>query len=182
MLGLVQPPETIDGAKPDFQAHEVGKFCQLLIKGNPGIVEMLFTEHMQVETAHWSVLRANGEQFLTKHTVEQYLGYAKGQLTNMKRGGRLHTKGGSYNEKWAYHMIRILSDAERIVEGAEPLVWKDGSERDRLMAVRHGEWTAERVEEEAASVLDRIESKKPWNLPDEPPLGLLNEWLLAARG
>jgi predicted nucleotidyltransferase len=43
ILGLFKRPDTVDGTKPDFQAHEVGKFCELLIKGNPAIVEMLFT-------------------------------------------------------------------------------------------------------------------------------------------
>jgi hypothetical protein len=136
---------------------------------------------MQVTSDHWGNLRDLRRQFLTKRSVEQYLGYARGQLTNLKHGSRLHTKGGAFNEKWAYHMLRILYDAERIVDGNEPMVWKDGPERDRLMAVRHGEFTQEQLESQATSLLERIEGKQPWDLPDEPPTVVLNDWLLGAR-
>src|SRR6185503_19803307 len=48
VLSLTPAAETTqnnEGAeKPDFSFHEVGKFSSLLLTGNPGIVEMLFTE------------------------------------------------------------------------------------------------------------------------------------------
>lgn len=178
-LGIPKPPDSI----PDFQVHEVGKFAQLLLKGNPGIVEMLFTERMQYcnFAFGWRSLLEMRRIFLCKKTVEQYLGYANEQLKKLARGSGLHSKGGVYGEKWGYHMYRVATDALRIAQGGAPLVWKEGPERETLMQIRRGEWTKERVESETLAVIKKIEDLKPWPLPDLPDKALLGNWLIGVR-
>lgn len=182
MLGLDPAPETVDGKGPDFQFHEVRKFCGLLLKGNPGIVEMLFTERMEESSPEWNELREIRRAFLTQRTVKQYLGYAEGQLKKLAHGQSVHSKGGVPGEKWAYHMIRLLLDADRISKGDEPKVWKDGSELDLLMEIRRGAKSQTQIEQLAKDMTRNIDARKPWKLPEEVDRELLNAWLLKVRG
>lgn len=185
LLSLDPPSETLTGEKPDYQVHEVKKFCDLLMKGNPGIIEMLFTDKLMTTTAAWEELRAERKKFLTTTVVEQYLGWAGGQLHKLAaKGGKggLHSKGGVYNEKWAYHLIRILLDVKRIATGQEPLVWKEGEERELLLRVRREEIGQSVVEQMAKKMVAEIDSLKPWPLPEQPDKVFLNNWLLRIRG
>lgn len=185
LLGIDDPKETVDREKPDVQAHEAKKFCKLLLKGNPGILEMLWTEKMEYVSAPWLALKKHRDRFLSCEAVKQYLGYAEGQLKKLAHhGGKggLHTKGGDYNEKWAYHIVRLLTDARRIAKGEGPLVWKDeGVERALLMDIRANKFSREAVESLARSLMIQIEECKPWPLPEVGDKDFLNRWLLAVR-
>lgn len=181
ILSLHPPPQTVDGKSPDFEAHEALKFCQLLLKGNPGMVECLFTERDQLMTPPWRELRDQRDRFLSQRVVLQYLGYGQGQLKRFDVGRRLHTKGGRQNEKWLYHMIRVLLDARRIVIGQAPIVYKVGEEHDLLMDIRQGKIAPNIVIKMAKEIIKEIDATKPWKLP---PLGdeeYLNTWLMNIR-
>ncbi len=142
---------------------------------------MLFTDRMQFCDRAWNDLAQHRRLFLCKKTVEQYLGYANEQMKKLARGSGLHSKGGVYGEKWGYHMYRVVTDALRIAQGGEPRVWKDGAERETLMQIRRGEWTKERMESETLAIIKKIESLKPWSLPDLPDKAYLEHWLIGVR-
>jgi hypothetical protein len=59
-------------------------------------------------------------------------------MRRLVSGRSLHTAGGGYNEKWAYHVLRLLGDLKRLCVGKPPQVWVEGTERDLLMRVREG--------------------------------------------
>jgi len=191
VLSLNPPPSTwnhdSDEEDVDYQFFEVHKFCELLVKGNPAILEMLYTENYYVSTPEWDRLRNLRHLFLSCEVVRQYLGYMSGQLKKLiahdGKGG-LHTKGGSYNEKWAYHAMRLSEDAKRIASGKSPVVWKEGTERDFLMTVRNGglslEACKELIEKSIADV-DALKEGESWPIPDEADRNVLNEWLLDIR-
>ena len=181
MLSVRGPRETTDHKKPDLEAHEAAKFCRLLLKGNPGMVEMLFTERHCVTSPAWLALQENRQRFLSRQVVFQYTGYARGQLQRLRNGTRLHTKGGEYNTKWAYHALRVAADALRIASGQAPVVWKEGDERDLLLAVRRGEWSQEQVEEEIARRLQAVDEAAPWPLPERGEEAWLDGWLFELR-
>lgn len=190
LLSLSPPADSVsnpDGSKPDYQAHEVGKFSQLLLKGNPTVIEMLFSDRLCFETPIWQRLKAERKRFLCAHSVKQYLGYVQGQMARLlKHGGKsgLHSKGGAINEKWSYHCIRLLSDAERIAKGQEPVIWKeDGSEeRELLMKIRTDQVGQEAIEQLIRQGIARIDGMKPWPIPDEGDRQFLEDWLLDLRG
>jgi predicted nucleotidyltransferase len=183
-LGLDRPAETVQNKegqeKPDYSFHEVGKFCNLLLTGNPGILEMLFTERLFHSTDDWQPLVENRHRFLSKSAVNHYVGYAEGQLKRLKSDSYLHTSGGKYNEKWAYHLMRLLIDADRIVSGGEPVVWKVGEEREFLMRIRCGEMTQEEVEREANSHIDKLRNTVS-AIREKGDRVFLNDWLVALR-
>lgn len=182
LVGLHPPGDTLTGGKPDYQVHEAKKFCDLLLKGNPGIVEMLFTDRFAWAAPEWEPLRRERRKFLTGNVVRQYLGYSVAQLQRLRHGRPVHSKGGVPGEKWAYHMARVAWDAERIAAGGEPKVWKDGEEREKLMAVRTGAWTTERAVGEAEAAIARTDAAKPWPIPEQADEDFLNGWLLSVRG
>ena len=185
ILGLFGAKDNVvnkEGEKPDFQAQEVGKFCRLLLKGNPGILECLFSKKFVYETREWLELKAQRKRFLTVQAVGQYVGYAKGQLQKLRAGTSLHTKGGKFCEKWGYHLIRILGDAQRIASGGEPVIWKDGPERDTLMKIRLGEIPQDQIEEMAGTLLADINSRLEHPaIPSDGDAEFLNRWLLGIR-
>lgn len=92
------------------------------------------------------------------------------------------TQPDRLSEKWAYHIFRLGFDAKRIAQGQEPIVWKEGAERDTLMEIRTGLWSRQRVEDDALALIHEIDGMKPWPVPDEGDRGWLNEWLLGIRG
>lgn len=181
LLGLHPPTDTLDGEKPDYQIHELKKFCDLLLKGNPAVIEMLFTDRMFWSDPKWNPLREARKKFLAANVVKQYLGYSQAQLQRLRHGKPVHSKGGVPGEKWCYHMVRVAWDAERIARGEEPKVWKEGEEKEKLMAIRTGLWTTEQAVREAETTIARIDSK-PWAVPDKPDEKFLNDWLLWIRG
>lgn len=167
--------------KPDHQFHEAGRFADLLLKGNPGLVETLFTERLFITTPEWEELRSIRDQFLCQDTVHQYLGYMNGQFKRLMKGSYLHTTGGNWNEKWVYHILRLAEDAKRIAKGQRPVVWKEGTERDFLMRLRHNEFELPEVKTLIEKAIKEVEDLKPFPLPKHGNKVALNEWLLKLR-
>lgn len=181
-LGLHPPSDTLTGEKPDYQVHEIKKFCDLLIKGNPGIIEMLFTDRFMWSDPKWKPLYEARKKFLCTNVVKQYLGYSVAQLQRFKHSKPVHSKGGVAGEKWCYHMVRVAWDAERIALGGEPLVWKTGEEKEKLMAIRTGVWSTDQAVKEAEETIARIDARKPWPIAETCDEKFLNDWLLWIRG
>jgi hypothetical protein len=181
VLSLRPPRESVTRKKPDVEAHEVAKFCRLLLKGNPGVIECLFTDRFCLTTGEWRTLQDERQRFLSQRVIKQYLGYGQGQLRRFDAGTRLHTKGGTAGEKWCYHMIRVLQDARRIARGGEPVVFKGGEERALLMRIRSGEMRPHACVNLAQSLIAEVEAAKPWPWPEEGDEEWLNGWLLGIR-
>lgn len=181
MLSLNPPKETETRKKPDIEAHEVAKFCRLLLKGNPSSIETLYTERFCTQAEEWGPLRLVRKRFLSHRVILQYLGYGLGQLKRYDVGTRLHTKSGKATEKWCYHMVRVLLDARRIAQGGEPVVFKEGAERDVLMNIRTGLTRTDLAVDIARSLIEDIDAAKPWPWPEEGDRELLNAWLLDIR-
>lgn len=179
--GLQPPPETVNKTAPDLEAHEVGKFCQLLLKGNPSMLETLFTE-TGLWFPLWDELRVKRMDFLSQQALAAYIGYATAQLARFDAGNRLNAKRGEVGEKWAYHMLRVSLDAHRISLGQAPVVWKDGEERDLLMAVREGRMSFEEAIKMAKGLITEAKQQATWVLPERGDVAWLNSWLLRVRG
>jgi len=181
ILGIGDVQETKTGQQNNYTFHEVGKFCRLLLKGNPGIFEMVVGKRDCYLTDEWVELRNNKYRFLSIRMVGSYLGYLNAQLARLEKGMSLHTAGSSYCEKWAYHVIRLGMDAGRICKGVLPDVWKTGEDREMLLDIRNGKTSEARVFSMAKKMVDEVEYAKPWNLPKEGDWEWLNKWLITIR-
>ena len=68
--------------KNDVYCQEIGKFCRLLLKSNPTVLESLFVDDEFVVYEHplFTELKKYREMFLTKDCYGPFMGYAKSQL------------------------------------------------------------------------------------------------------
>jgi len=181
-LGLLAPVATVDATGPDFQAHELGKFCQLLLKGNPGIVECLFTEQFCVQMWPFTELVAERRRFLTARCVEAYAAYARSQLHRLEAGRSVHASGGDPTEKWAFHMARLMQDATRIAQGKDPEVVKTGVARQFLLNLREGIYPLSEAVQYTHAALEHLEHLRPsWEVAPPVDVDWLNTWLVGVR-
>lgn len=180
--GLSQGQQTINRHKPDVQLYEADKFCQMLLKGNPQVIEALWTERMYYRTRLWDMLTVERDLLTFNKTVlRQYLGYATAQYHRLLEDKPLHTTGGQYNTKWAYHCLRLLGDAGRIARREPPQIWKIGEERDLLMAVRRGEYDRETVAGMMKAAINKAGRADDTDLMEHADRRLLDHWLYLAR-
>lgn len=170
-------------SKPDIRAWEVRHFCELLLKGNPGVIESLYSPPgTYLHTHEWNDLCLYRRAFLSKAVVRQYLGYISGQLSRLHNGQSVHTTGGSYNTKFAYHCLRLCHDGLVIAQGGEPQVRKEGPFKRFLLDVRNDAYRKEIVEDMIHERIGHLEhALAHCSLPEEGDRALLNEWLLNIR-
>jgi predicted nucleotidyltransferase len=180
IIGIDSYRDVFNGDKPDFSFYEIKRFCELLLKGNPNFIEMLFTDKNTFETTDWASLKKIRKEFLCKQAVSQYIGYAEGQLSKLRKGSYLHTVGGKQNEKWSYHIIRLLQDAHRIAKGESPILWREGKEREFLKEIREGKINSDLIQELAEEKIKTIKSIK-WEIPEIGNKEFLEKWLIAIR-
>lgn len=171
--------------KPDYSFYEVGHFCRLLIKGNPTVVEMLYTNEnvwQDINNMYWHDLRTHRKKFLSRTVLKQYLGYINAQFQRFTKNQSLHTTGGQPNEKWSYHILRLGMDALSIASGQEITVKKSGKEKQLLLDVRTGKYSRLELEKMIEESIAKIESLPPWeDLPECGDKEFLEGWLLKIR-
>lgn len=189
LMGLNPPPETLqhdnDLKSPgecDYNFHEVAKWCRLLLKGNPGIIETLFSVVGDRTDALMEPLVDNVRLFVSQRVVKQYTGYAQGQIDKLRKGTYLHTKGGKPSEKWLYHIFRLLGDVRSLIDNRTLVVYKeDGPERDALMAIRQGGYDVEEMVTKACHEIAIVDSIDVSHLPESGDARMLEDWLVDAR-
>ena len=143
LLGLQSPPETIE-QPPDTTYWELGHFARLCLRGNPNIMELLWTErwHDQgvplltpITGKTIEAIRAIRKSFFTQSMIAAYLGWVTKErriLGNVEKADKLTGERGS-------HLVRLLLGLRTaLTEGYLP-VWLEGPDRDICMAIKNGE-------------------------------------------
>lgn len=118
--GTIDFMQTVGSACYDCVVYELLKFVHLLVKGNPNVLTILWTEprHHLIVTPAGQMLLDNRDIFLTKEIFGPFMGYAKSQMHKMtspntyqgymgEKRKRLVDKYG-YDTKNAAHLIRLL--------------------------------------------------------------------------
>ncbi len=102
------------------------RFCKLCAKGNPNVLEWLYTpkEHIEYEhPAFTDYIRNNASLFLVRpNLIASHLGFAKSQVMKMRNHEKvmgakrklLYEKYG-YDVKYASHAIRLLKQLQDIL-------------------------------------------------------------------
>lgn len=188
LLGL-QSFEQHESEGGDHVVYALAKFVRLALQGNPNIVETLFTprEHVLHVDALGERLLAARQGFLSRRVGERFAGYANAQLTRMRNHHKslaespddseritrrnparaaLEARYG-YDTKHAMHLVRLLRMGREVLQRGEVLVRRpDAAE---LLAIRHGEWSFERVVAEAHELLAALEGAGAGSpLPEAP--------------
>lgn len=162
----------------DFSIYGVVRFFQLAMENNPNMLDALFVPRRAILsiTPAWEVVRENRRLFLHKGSWPKFKGYAYSQLAKIRaknpQGNRVElVQKYGYDVKFAYHVVRILSEGEQILLTHDLDIEQN---REQLKSIRRGEWSLEQLEEwaktkekqmEAAYAASTIPAK-----PDEPAI------------
>jgi len=137
----------------DFSIYSIMKYFRLVMECNPNMVDSLHVPRECVlhSTQISELIRENRHLFLHKGIWAKFKGYSFSQMHKMKiktpeesskRYEDVQRHG--YSTKFAYHVVRLLSEVEQILtEGT--LVLNEKGRREQLKAIRNGEWTSDQV-------------------------------------
>jgi predicted nucleotidyltransferase len=171
----------------DCVGYELRKYVSLLVKGNPNVLGLLWLD--EVCYIHRSVagnrLITNRSLFASRQAYHSFAGYAHGQLHRMTHGafeGYMGEKRRALVEKYGYdcknaaHLIRLLRMAiEFLTEGELYVRRQDATQ---LIEIKKGEWTLEKIKEEADRLFKLAEEAYVRSkLPNSPDMEKVNDLL-----
>jgi predicted nucleotidyltransferase len=163
------------GKEYDIVIYNIVKFFQLTMDNNPNMVDNLFLPRRCVlhSTEMYEHIRDNRRLFLHKGSYHKFRGYSLSQMSKINKGSnRANPKRQAsidkygYDVKFAYHVVRLLLEAEQILATGDLRL-----DRDSLVykSIRNGEWSLEKLNkwaEEKERSLETLYANS--KLPDRP--------------
>uniref|UniRef100_A0A6B2L2M2 Nucleotidyltransferase n=1 Tax=Arcella intermedia TaxID=1963864 RepID=A0A6B2L2M2_9EUKA len=168
--------EDFTGHDPDYCIYEVTKYCKLLCKGNPKLIEPLYSERFVWSTPEWEGIKLIRSISLNQTTVTQYKQYSRQQIHNFEND----RKQNITNSKKLYHGLRLAIEAHTITLQKPPRIWFEGEDREYLLKIRNNQV-------DPAEVLEKIEkyqqlsSELIHNLPESVDTLTLSKWALPLK-
>lgn len=175
---LVKPPMHVEGPGPEWFSWEVERFCELALKANPNLLEVLHSPDVVTVTGLGQELLDLRSAFLSQLVYQTYSGYVLSQFKKLEADFRQH---GAPKWKHVMHLIRLLIAARGLLEQGR-LTLDVGDQRERLLAVRRGELPWDEVEAWRLLLhqqLDRALEVTP--LPPVPDVERVDAWLRSVR-
>jgi len=173
-------PEQLEFASDtaDEVYWELEKFLKLALKGNPNVLETLWTPLVLKASPLALELRTIRSAFLSKHLYKTYSGYV---LSQFRRMANAVAKTGAYKAKHAMHLVRLLHSGIAAVRQGEIRV--DVAEhRDELLQIRMGKIPFEEVRRRALELgRDFQRAFESTSLPESPDYERIDEFLIRAR-
>lgn len=157
---------------------ELQKFLIMALKGNPNILECLYTPLVEHATPLAQELLAMREAFLSRVVYATYNGYVMSQFKRMQADLR---NQGRVKPKHVMHLIRLLLSGIHVLrEGFVPV--DVGAHRERLFAIKNEQLPWDEIEawrKRLHGEFDR--ALEETNLPERPDYQRANEFLVKAR-
>ena len=175
---LAKPPTHVDGPEDEWFSWEVERFCELALKANPNLLEVLHSPLVVRQTPLGEELIGLREAFLSQLAYQTYSGYVLSQFKKLEADFR---RDGAPKWKHVMHLIRLLLAARTLLSEGR-LVVDVGPHRDGLLAVKSGtvEWVeVERWRLDLHEELD--EALRKTVLPATPDVGRVDAWLRSVR-
>ncbi len=176
---LTKPPEQVEAFAPGVEEvdWEIEKFVRMALRGNPTVLEVLWTPAVLFADETGAELRAIRGAFLSRHLYRTYSGYVMSQFRLMRRG----FEAGRYKPKHAMHLIRLLHSGIHALRAGDIRV-DVGEHRDELMAIRRGQVPFEAVEARALDLDGAFRAAfAATTLPEKPDAARADRFLIAAR-
>ncbi len=172
------------GDEYDAVVYELKKFFKLCLGFNPNVIPLLYLPKYKYATAGGMQLVYNADIFVSKYAYDTFIGYAKSQLSNVKKGitGKYGAKRKEliqkygYDVKFAMHTIRLLTMINEFFSTGKMSVNR-GSDIPHLLDIRHGKITEKEFFQEAEFLLSIAQGefeKATW-IPDKPDFKRANE-------
>ncbi|MET7279586.1 nucleotidyltransferase domain-containing protein [Kribbella sp. NPDC005582] len=175
---LAKPPMHVDGPEPEWFSWEIERFCELALKANPNLLEVLHSPLVVQQTALGKELVELREAFLSQLAYQTYSGYVLSQFKKLEADFR---RDGAPKWKHVMHLIRLLLSARALLLDAE-LVVDVGPHRERLLAVKRGELPWGEVEQWRLGLhADLDDALRRTVLPATPDVARVDDWLRSVR-
>lgn len=175
---LAKPPMHVDGPEHEWFSWEVERFCELALKSNPNVLEVLWSPLVRTVTDLGQELLALRPAFLSQLAYQTYHGYTLSQFKKLEADLR---QRGEPKWKHVMHLLRLLLSARTLLRSGDLMV-DVGADREALLAVRRGELSWDEVEKWRLSLhrdLDDALDSTP--LPAVPDIARVNAWLRDVR-
>ncbi len=177
---LTKPPEQVESIVNglDVIDWEIEKYLSQALKGNPTILETLWSPLVLFATGLGEELISLRKCFLSRRLIATYSGYSLNQFHLMERKARA---GEPYRVKHAMHLIRLLHSGLHAARTGEILV-DVGEHRAELLAIRRGERSWDEVAARRAELDAEFRAAFEASvLPELPDFDRVNEFLVKAR-
>lgn len=171
-------PEQLENERTEECYWELQKFLVMALKGNPNILECLYTPLVEFVTPLGQELLAMREAFLSRLVYQTYNGYVMSQFKRMEADLR---NQGKVKPKHVMHLIRLLLSGIHVLrEGFVPV--DVGQHRERLFAIKNEAMPWDDIEawrKQLHAEFDRALEETA--LPERPDYERANEFLVKAR-
>ena len=171
-------PDQLENEATQEAYWELQKFLIMALKGNPNILECLYTPLVELATPLAQELLGMREVFLSRLVYQTYNGYVMSQFKRIQADLRSQ---GKVKPKHVMHLIRLLLSGIHVLrEGFVPV--DVGGHRAQLLAIKSGEMPWDDVEAWRLSLhRDFDGALEHTNLPERPDYERANEFLVKAR-
>lgn len=171
-------PEQLENDVTQEAYWELQKFLVMALKGNPNVLECLYSPLVEHATPLALELLAIREAFLSRLVYQTYNGYVMSQFKRMQTDLR---NQGSVKPKHVMHLIRLLLSGIHVLR--EGLVAVDvGEHRDRLLAIKRSEMPWNEIEAWRRSLHVAFDQALEQSaLPERPDYERVNAFLIDAR-
>ncbi len=175
---LAKPPTHVDGPEPEWFSWEVERFCELALKANPNLLEVLHSPLVVKQTSLGEELVGLREAFLSQLAYQTYSGYVLSQFKKLEADFR---RDGAPKWKHVMHLLRLLLAARTLLAEGK-LIVDVGPDRERLLAVKRGESSWPDVERWRLSLHEDLDqSLAKTVLPATPDVAKVDAWLKSVR-
>lgn len=175
---LYGAPEQFEDDGQQACYWELQKFLTMALKANPNILECLWSPLVQKAGPVAEELLAVRQKFLSQMVFQTFNGYALSQFKKIAQDLR---NQGQVRWKHAMHLLRLLMTGSAILRTGDVPVHV-GGERDRLLAVKGGEFTWEEIDAWRQRLHREFESAlAETRLPERPDYEAANSLLIRAR-
>jgi hypothetical protein len=171
-------PEQLENEETQEAYWELQKFLVMALKGNPNILECLYTPIVEHATPLAQELLGMRQVFLSKIVFQTYNGYVMSQFKRVQADVRNH---GQVKWKHVMHLIRLLLSGVHVLR--EGVVSVDvGAHRERLMAIKYCDIPWDDVEAWRLRLhMDFERAFEETHLPERPDYERVSDFLVKAR-
>lgn len=175
----------------DLVMYSLRKYLRLAVKGNPTVLLPLYApeDSLVKVTDLGRSLRSLREAFLSRQSVERFLGYMHsqhqrmlGRASGMPNRPELVARYG-WDVKYGSHALRLAYQGYEIASAATLTLPLVPEQRERVLAVKRGEIPREEVSAEIAGLERAVRGllDEGCRLPEHADLPRITEWAVAAQ-
>lgn len=188
-------------ARIEHSCFEARMMADMLLKGNPNVMELLFAPAAHYCSKEFELLRQHRRKLISEYAMVQYDSWVKWHLARIASGNKAATAG-----KLFYHALHKLAGLQCLARGDDPIVVMEDAPaaiadgdicaaiscgtitRDIILRIRKGPLEGplsvsallEAISLRHAVVKAQIKARN-WRYPEWGDQGLLSHWLLLMR-